>query len=268
MGADPISRRALAGYARAMSRLRFGIAAVTALALAACAVPLTTAVWDPYPRTLVDKLRQADRPAVRAMLGEPADVRGSGEFWFYAQRRPVAQAIGAWDGTFPERWEWLGVMFDPQGEVLFAEASELERGCLSNGICNRSGGEALRQATAAAVITAPLHQDAHAKAYLVGANECAVYFYLEPDLPAPLVLWIDGRAHGPVDQATYLFFTRPPGKLQLAAGAAHLAADCHAGQSLFVSGHEPRPFAAAALATVPALKGEAAISVRRLALSD
>ena len=221
--------------------------------LAACAIPLTPAAHDPYPPALVESLRQADRAAVRRALGEPAVSRAGGEFWFYAQPRWVPRPIGAWDGTFVERWEWLAVMFEPRGTVLFAEASELERGCLSNGICNRSGGQALRRAPESAVLTAPLHQDAAAKAYRVRAGECALYFYAD----GPATLSIGRRVHGTADEATYLFATHAAGTIELSTETAWLATDCRSGEALHVREG----------ALVARDAAEAALAARRLALS-
>lgn len=244
-----------------VSAWKCGIPLLLAVLCSAClVVPVGLFNERPYGDELLAKLQQAERSQVRRELGEPLMTRDAGRYWYYSDSRVLAGLIAGTSGTAIEDYFWLLVHFDDRGRVDFAESAKLGD-CLSNGQCFDG--------------SAPTEATVRARNYRAGADECALYLYLQA-LPALLNTGavdyrVDGAGVGRVNKQTYLLLSHRPGTLHIAAYDLAIGLQCEAGERLFIQAVKKRDFSwqtGADLAPVTDAEGEAAIAARRLALPD
>lgn len=246
-----------------MARLGGMAAAMGALLCTGCmVVPIGVFTKPAYGPEVMQQLSapDADRERVRQVLGSPAHVKAQGEYWYYTHSRPMWGLLGGTSGAVITDDEWLAVRFDKAGKVVFVEKNDRSQ-CLSNGLCIDG--------------TAPHDDDVLAKSYRPSPHECAVYLLLDP-LPWPLWagtvrFFVDGVPVGTVNPKTYLFLTRAPGPVDIAAYDLKIGTDCSAGARLFVRAVKKADMSwltGEDLAPLSAAEGEAALRGRRAALPD
>lgn len=225
-------------------------------------VPVGVFTKSPYGPEVLQKLSapDADRERVRQVLGSPALVRAKGEYWYYSNSRSTWGIIGGGGSAVYTDDEWLGVRFDAAGKVVFVEKNGLSK-CLSNGMCFDG--------------TAPHADDSFARSYQPKADECAVYLMLDRlpwPLPAGSVKFsVDGIPIGNVDSKTYLFLTRRPGPVDIAAYDLKIGTHCIGGEKLYVRAVKKIDtswLTGADLSPLSSAEGEEAIGIRRVALPD